>query len=190
MLNQLPNEHEPIQALTFLVAFAQIDLEHASEPEQRLIERNVQMVIHRDDPGHWKQLSSRVDVAFLREAQRRLCGMLKGIAKGGPLAIAGDLVLSLYVIRDGHRSRMQVLGSDLHRLLYQVARLLEAVDLGKIRACPANNCGRMFVKVTKKEYCSTRCQSRTFMQQYRANGYQPLGKRKRRVPHDKTTRTR
>src|SRR5262245_35662752 len=45
--------------------------------------------------------------------------------------------------------------------LYQLIRLLEDVGVERLRACP--ECGRLFLKVTRKQFCSTRCQAKVNM---------------------------
>jgi hypothetical protein len=69
-----------------------------------------------------------------------------------------------------------------------IARLFELVDrvaIDKIRQCPDPDCGRYFVKVTRKRYCSTRCQRRVYMRQLRATARaeraREISTRRRRV---------
>ena len=54
------------------------------------------------------------------------------------------------------------------RFRFSVLRILNTVGVDKLAICPAPDCGRLFVRVTRKEYCSTRCQSRLYMRKYRA----------------------
>ncbi len=44
--------------------------------------------------------------------------------------------------------------------------MLTSVPLETLQRCPA--CGKAFVRVTRKRFCSTRCQSRIYMRQLRA----------------------
>jgi hypothetical protein len=61
----------------------------------------------------------------------------------------------------------------LDRFLYRVIRLLEEIGIEKLQVCRAPQagrddaiCGRMFMRVTRKEFCSARCQSRAYMRTY------------------------
>jgi hypothetical protein len=82
------------------------------------------------------------------------------------MAIANDLVLSFYGVQaKGRRLNLFVLGTPVDRLQYETMRLLETVGAEKVLACP--ECGRLFLKVTKKRFCSTKCQSRVYMRAYR-----------------------
>ena len=58
-------------------------------------------------------------------------------------------------------------GRDL--VLLQVLLLLHQVGLPNIRICKAGDCGRMFVKLYRREFCSARCQKRAYMRQRRQN---------------------
>jgi len=53
-------------------------------------------------------------------------------------------------------------------LVYLLVCLLKTVALDHLRLCPAADCGKAFVKVTKKRYCSSTCQSRDYMRTFRA----------------------
>jgi len=163
---------EPRTALRFAVDFAQKDLGHLTPRQLRDLERLVQAFLNRE-----KWVSEHVDGAFgpkqLEFLQERTLEILTNLVNAssvgkGRLAIAGDLRLSFYLSRDGDRVHIEVLGSPLHLLEYQLKEVLEAVGLGKLRVCPSTACGRLFLKVTKKEFCSARCQSRTYMQKRRA----------------------
>lgn len=81
------------------------------------------------------------------------------------------------------------------RFLNRVIRLFEEVGLDKLQVCQALQpgrddaiCGRLFLKVTRKEFCSTRCQSRTYMRGYSQTASEAT--RKRGSRHGNTTRTR
>jgi CGNR zinc finger len=65
-------------------------------------------------------------------------------------------------------------------------RLLQADRSNTVHACAAPDCERLFVKVTRKAFCSTRCQSRTYMRAMRAA---ERAEREKSI-HGKKTRTR
>ena len=57
------------------------------------------------------------------------------------------------------------------RVLYATYLLVEEVGRHRLCTCPARGCERLFVKVTQKQFCSTRCQSREYMREYRAKNF-------------------
>ena len=69
-------------------------------------------------------------------------------------------------------------------LLYQASTVLQAVGTDRLRRCPAPDCGRVFVKVGRREYCSDRCQRRVFVSTYNPFKAQP----RRKDRHGKKTR--
>ena len=54
-------------------------------------------------------------------------------------------------------------------IVLQLMSLLMQVGLSQIRICTAPDCDRLYVKVFRREFCSVRCQSRTYMKTKRAN---------------------
>jgi uncharacterized C2H2 Zn-finger protein len=62
--------------------------------------------------------------------------------------------------------RARIDGDDEHRLIYQAFRVIEQCAPKKVLRCP--ECGTLFLKVTRKEYCSARCQMRAYMRTRRA----------------------
>jgi CGNR zinc finger len=71
-------------------------------------------------------------------------------------------------------------------LLYQASTFLQAIGTDRLRRCPAPDCGRVFVKVGRREYCSERCQRRVFISTYDPFKAQP----RRKDRHGKPTRKR
>jgi hypothetical protein len=55
-----------------------------------------------------------------------------------------------------------------NRVLYAAYTLVREVGREKLQVCRRPDCGHLFVKVGKKEFCSTKCQSRQYMREYRA----------------------
>src|SRR5262245_44992059 len=51
-------------------------------------------------------------------------------------------------------------------VFWLVDHVLPRVELEILRPCPG--CGRPFVRVTRKRFCSARCQSRSYMREWRA----------------------
>ena len=183
------NPLTPVQALLFAIEFAQADDVTAAAQRIR------QFVVSPGSPvTDWSPQS----LEALRALQQSTRALLINIVERG-FAVAARTVKTL-LIRAGQPRRPaahyfspshdEVIDvSDIpDRFLNKVIRSFEEVGLEKLQVCQAPLagsrddaiCGRLFLKVTRKEYCSTRCQSRTYMR-----NYNPKGSR-----HGKTTRTR
>jgi hypothetical protein len=157
---------DPADGLRFVVAFAQMDLAQAPTRQLRQAAWGVQLLINRETPGRWVKKAAPRRV-FLQTLQERARAILEQFVKG-PAAIEGDLLLTFLVTRDDERRvRVQVHGSQHDLFLYQVVRVLETGGAEKLRACPDPKCRRIFLKVTKKRFCSPRCQSRMYMRKVR-----------------------
>lgn len=188
--NQL-HEHllDPADALRFVVEFAQVELTHAPKRQLHQAAWDVQLLINRETPGHWVK-KAEPDLVFLKALQERARVVLGQFVQG-PVTIEGDLVLTFIVTRDDEgRVRAQVHGSPLDLFAYQLVRVLETGGAEKLLACPAPECGRIFLKVTKKRFCSQRCQSRIYMRQLRADERAERDALTKGARHGKTTRTR
>lgn len=181
---------DPADGLRFVVDFAQVDLGQASPRQLRELAWGVLLLINRETPGHWAKQPD-ADLRFLQALQDRARTILEQFVRG-PVAIEGDLVLTFIVTRDDEgRVRVQVHGSPLDRFCYQIVRVLETGGAAKLLACPAPECGRIFLKVTKKRFCSPRCQSRIYMRQVRTDERAERDARRGKgLAHGQTTRTR
>lgn len=162
-------------ALEFLAEFAEVDLETAPRQRRARLAFRVHSVAGRDAPVRtsgrtWAQ---DVDTKRLAVYQSHARHLLDDVAHRRPLTIQGDLVLSFFGDARSGRLNIWAMGTTLDRFRYQMIRVLEDVGLEKIQFCPAPKprssdlCGRIFLKVTKKEYCSTRCQLRAYMRTQR-----------------------
>jgi hypothetical protein len=181
---------DPADGLRFVVDFAQVDLGQAPKRQLRQAAWGVQLLTNRETPGHWVK-KAEPDLVFLQALQDRARAILEQFVQG-PVAIEGDLVLTFLVTRDDEgRVRVQVHGKPIDLFSYQIVRVLETGGAEKLLACPAPECGRIFLKVTKKRFCSQRCQSRMYMRQLRANERAERDAlTSKRAQHGKTTRTR
>jgi hypothetical protein len=158
------------------VQFAQLDLSKFSGKELATVERVVQRIIHRGEPATLVAQGA-LDRRTLAVLQERALELLRSIATPAakPLTIAGDLLLTFVAVREDDATvSVRVLGSPLDRFQYQLIRLLQEAGVEKLLTCPAHKarpdtgiCGRLFLKVTQKNYCSTQCQSRAYMRDYR-----------------------
>lgn len=141
----------------------------------------------------------------LRLMQRDALTLLRDAASN--IVVTASLFsMSIYGSPDG-RGGLQVAvlmgGGSVDVLRYSLILLLEKTGTDKLQSCPAPvandrrgaTCGRLFVKVTRKTHCSTKCQMRSFMRERRAaereGDPRKLARRSRKgSTHDKTTRTR
>jgi CGNR zinc finger len=105
-----------------------------------------------DELAHWQQLGR---------------DMLRATATASSLRKDFSLRIRVSIER-GHPAIVTTSPDVRDLWIYQLAVLLGQVDRRRIRLCQAPDCDRVFVKVTKKAYCSRRCQSRHYMQQVRA----------------------
>jgi predicted RNA-binding Zn ribbon-like protein len=71
-------------------------------------------------------------------------------------------------------------GSPRDCVMSLAVRLLTTTAVHRLRRCAAPDCGRVFVKATVKDFCSTRCQSRTYMREMRARERKPVRTPRRR----------
>jgi hypothetical protein len=152
-----------IDALKAIVNFAQLpDLQQATPEQLRRIERSVQRFINRESPGHWRYEGGTPDWKALEVLRAKAHSMLNGYVDVG-IALTGDLGTLNLVLSRHHDTH--VTGDVQHRLPFQIWRVLDAVGRDRLLKCPG--CGKLFVKVTKKTYCSTRCYGTTYMKAYR-----------------------
>jgi hypothetical protein len=198
--NQL--QEDSLAALGFAVEFAQVDLDLVSPDQLFSIQRGVRALLNRGRPAEWREppRSPALYTEELLYLQKRTLDLLHDVATKRGFTVANDLVLTFFGIQypaGGSSIRVIVQGSPVDLLLYQVIKLLEETGSERLLVCAAPQagthdsapCGRLFIKVTQKRHCSTRCQSRAYMRDYRSNGYAPLGRsRKRGSRHGKKTR--
>ena len=166
---------DPAVALRFIVEFAQADL---TVPETLMsMEKQLRAFLSRSMPAGFDQpapvLIPYADVQYLQARALELLTMLAEPRTTTTrdkvpfrFAIAGDLLLSFYGVQEsGVPLRLYVMGSPLDRMLYKTMRLFESIGAERLLVCP--ECRRLFLKVTQKRFCSTKCQSRVYMRAYR-----------------------
>ncbi len=191
----------PIDALHFAIDFTQMDLEHAKPRELSALEKRIDAFLNPDRPSSWAQVPV-LDRETLGSLQKETIAFFSEIVEGGHDQV--DLALTFWAVRglrpdmppDSRANRFTkayndkvsvlVYGPPRDWFLYRIIRLLEAVGAEKLLVCPAPECERFFLKVTRKEFCSTRCQSRVYMRGYRT----PAASQRKKEQHGKTTRTR
>lgn len=112
--------------------------------------------------------------------QKELQHYLRGVANGHasmikPYAIRTEIVTHIADPPSASRRQRSVKriasylieGSFRDWTFNLIDRVVPHVALEALRSCPG--CGRAFVKITRKRYCSPRCQTRTYMRQRRAD---------------------
>jgi hypothetical protein len=99
----------------------------------------------------------------VQQATRRL---LSDLIKHGEHTVDVNL---RFQVRAGKRAGVMLLRRDARRddMLYDFIAALRRAGTKRIQLCPAPDCDRFFVRVSRKRFCSTRCQSRTYMRKYR-----------------------
>lgn len=123
--------------------------------------------------GLWQVV---VAEATIRAVQAEALAVLRSVI--GEDAYEGDPIAFIpYVSRapgvSGPIRRSFVSIRDF--LLFGIIEFLQAVGADRLHVCPAlaprgrGVCGRIFVRVKRKTYCSTRCQMRALMQRERAH---------------------
>jgi hypothetical protein len=180
-LNRL---QDPGDALRYIVQYVQLPLHALPDAKLIPIEHQLEAFISRESPAH-ELVSARLGRVGLELLQREGLAVLDGLAQGGSFTVAGDLVLSFYAIRRDGELSIDVLGSPLDRMLYQIIRVIEKVGADRLLRCQAPDCKRLFLKVTRKEFCSTKCQMRMYMRGKRADE-----KKERERSNAKTKRAR
>ena len=77
-------------------------------------------------------------------------------------------------------------GTPRNVMRYQVLTLLERVGgAERLRLCPAPDCGRAFLKIGRRDYCSDRCRNRVFL-----STYDPFAAKPRRADQPKPRTTK
>ena len=179
----------PIEALRFAVDFIQMDIKHGSRAELKAAELRVRQLIaltmEQPDRHDFAGRGWEDEPAVSRAALERLHADARAFLRSVVITGHADPVLlnlsfsvaratvarkkrlsNEYTVR--HPSAWILTnGSPRDRFLYRVIRLLHDVGFDKLRTCRRPDCDRLFFKVTRKEFCSTRCQSRFYMREYR-----------------------
>ena len=171
----------PLNSLRSVIEFAQMDLQNLKGAELKAVEQRVRDLIKWQRHG-WVRAPA-LNRALLLELQSQSLKFLTEIVEVGTDEV--ELTLKFWAARDlkprvsqtsradrdphAYESKVGVVvdGAPRDRLLYLIIQLLEELGAEKLRTCADPECGRLFFKVTRKEFCSTRCQSRVYMRTYR-----------------------
>ncbi len=203
-----PNQlHTPVEALRFAIDFVQMDVGRASRAELKTAELRVRQLIalRMDQPDRhdWAGQGWAGEPPVPRTELERLHDdgrtFLMGAVMSGAAVVALELRFSVVRAHWSGRSSaprtdydpgvwIVVNGSPRDLFLYRVIRLLDELGTDKLHTCLAPDCGRLFFKVTRKEFCSTRCQTRTYMRKRRqeARAEKPVTIRRSRYGKTRT----
>ena len=172
-----------IASLRDVLAFVKSD----ADPRRFLLHR-----ITERDGGAWIGGQKPHDVSLQAEVRELLNALVQ---KREPETTVRAITFGLK--QHGDSIVVTRAGSQRDLFLYALIRRLEQVGIDKLRVCQARDrkqasgvCGRMFLKVTRKEFCSARCQSREYMRSYAREGTTDRKQKRRRVHGKRKARTR
>jgi hypothetical protein len=158
--------HPAVQALRVLVAFA----------ESRARDVDLQPLLHAG-----KAFAAAPVLAALRGLSLPARTALRLDLQ----AFVRDLAAHDGTDREGPRLRIEIVpvitradtieefvdGPVRDVVLYQVTTLVRAIGTARLRRCPALDCGRVFVQVGRRLFCSPRCQRLMFLASRDPNGH-------------------
>lgn len=172
----------PLKALQFVVAFAQMNYaeatDHAIRSDASTTKILCAFISREDNRAAPRTTHIRITADAIRSMHKEAWRIVRAIAEQRP----GEPITALKVTMDFEiwrprdvdednpppaRLVVAASGQAIETFKYQLIRLLESVGVEKIRKCAAPDCDRIFVQVTRKEFCSTRCQSRIYMRSYK-----------------------
>jgi hypothetical protein len=122
----------------------------------------------RTELAHW----AAERVANLQTVLRRLIEKLVELQEseaGGLLPEVGVTALSIAPTVVDSYVLLTIDGPAGDVFLYLFMLLLRDLGVHQIRRCAASDCGRAFAKVSRAEYCSSRCQKRIYMREYNSS---------------------
>lgn len=176
----------PTDELQFVIEFVEVDLADASKKTLTTVERNIRFLVGQEGSEPFLPRTTargwlrapRLSVATLVRLQRDVRRVLKGLMEDSRASTDVEIRLRYAAVRWsiaptrgttaeplGEGVSVWVHGSSRNRLLHRLMRLINTLGT-KLRTCPG--CGRLFVKVTRKRYCSSACQNRLYMRGRRA----------------------
>lgn len=166
------NHLTPTDTLKFAIDFAQAESLSANDANRQI--RN--LVRHRESPAIDYTSLSVAELAALQQQTRTL---LRALVDRGYFVVTRTVKTLL--IRAGaprqpiptytspSRDQIEDASELSDRFINRVIRSFEDVGLDKLQVCqapPAGRddaiCGRLFLKVTRKEFCSSQCQKRVW----------------------------
>lgn len=162
--------------LQFVVDFAQMNLDDCDRKglaAAALVFAAADLMLTKRDVADFTGFITRSPLAQLEKLQSNIRQLLQMSATaaaardetvGAKVALPGIELIAL--ISDAGDVWLKATGDPHDVFLYAALRTLERSGASRLKTCQAPECERIFVKVTRKEYCSTRCQSRIYMRSY------------------------
>jgi len=165
--NQL---RHPVDALRFIIDFAQTNLVEQDDAKQWSLQFDefVQAPLE-GEALRAIMTTPPMSLATIVKLQRQALHVLRGLVDHRFVHVNVNAIYTLGKNPDSQRYELQVIGGTIvDMVLYRLLALIEAMGaVDKFRLCPEASCRRIFLKVTNKEHCSTRCHSRAYMRKYR-----------------------
>jgi hypothetical protein len=179
-----------LEDLRFAVEFAQLDLAGLSPRERQRVYKRVLLLLNRKDAQLGLIGIADFNQELLLPQLRDIAAqVINDLFRDWPGHTRLRVTLEFEIWREHFRPAVRLFAATEDQFRYQLVRLVQTVGVEKILRCAAPRarstepCGRIFVKATRKEFCSTRCQTRTYMRTH--------PDRTREDKNDgKTTRTR
>ena len=110
---------------------------------------------------------ARAVVRLQAETMAFLSGIVERKTTVPECTLDGPLKIGVSRFPDSTRYLFFPSGSLRDVFWYQLLGVLTGQSLEPIRRCAAPDCGRLFYRVGRMEYCSTRCRNRAYMRTYR-----------------------
>ena len=179
-------------ALLFAIEFAQASADEALRSIAEVFE-----FVQAPTPTDPKDADVKTVMGIQSETRNLLRELARDGYTGYELNVSGILMMRPERGGSSRRIVRSMMNTDSmsvrDRFLHRVIRLLEGVTATQLQVCQApqagseDPCGRVFLKLTRKEFCSARCQSRAYMRKLRnpETHFKAKGAR-----HGKTTRAR
>jgi hypothetical protein len=156
--------------LQFAVQFATLDLDRLREGDWLNLRDDFRDFLagHRPEGAPLSIDYSEEVVRALQRDVRTLLRQLAGQSTDLNAPLEVRFKLDVFWMRENNQDRKSLLvvnGSFRDRVLWTLSHLIGDAPTDAIRACP--ECGTLFYRVRKQQYCSPRCVKRVAMRQWR-----------------------
>jgi hypothetical protein len=123
-----------------------------------------------------------MDAAGLDALRLELRAFLRFLAGGGR-TVWPDITVTLSPVGVASGAvKWAVDGATRDVLLYQTKTCLDRINgFERLRLCPAPDCGRVYLKIGRRENCSTRCQQRLYQRSYNPFAAKPRRQTPQRI---------
>jgi hypothetical protein len=131
----------------------------------------------------------RQTAAEVEAVQLQLRAFLRALAGATPITLE-PFTPTLHVFREGAKVRVAVSGNPRDVTLYLAAAIAQEAGIDKLLRCGKAECGKVFVKIGRREFCSSECQRTKYLSTYDSSAARARRTRKKGARHGKTKRTR